>query len=119
MATVGDNLRRLRLQRGWTQAQLARRLGTTSSYAAQLERRVDTVSPKAITQIAKALRIEPGELLAGVITEYDRLRGAVEPTPTRGPVQSDVEAELLLKRWRRMDGTSRKILLELAERLEP
>lgn len=115
---MGDNVRRLRMERRWTQEQLARRLRATSSYVGQLER-TEELRPKAIERIAKAFNVNASELLAGVVTEYDRIRGASEPTPQRGELRRDEEAEQLLSRWNRMDAAGRKLLLDLADRLEP
>jgi len=84
VATFGENLKRLRLERGITQEALAERLKLkrqTTVSAWEKGRR--TPKPSTIKRIAAQVGCDPAELLEGVETDYDRLRGAVSPTPEK------------------------------------
>ncbi len=60
---VGRNIRHYRDARGWTQAELAERVGTGRIYVAQLEAGSKQCSLEMLERIAKALRVKPAELL--------------------------------------------------------
>ena len=53
---VGKNIRQRRLERGWTQIQLARMAGVTSVTVCNIERGRTTPSLKTVFAIAMALR---------------------------------------------------------------
>lgn len=77
MATFGDNLKRLRHRQGLTQEVLAARLKLKRpTPISLLEGPRKRAIPKASTikRYARALRVEPWELLEGVETEHDKLR---------------------------------------------
>jgi len=75
VATVGDNVRRIRTLRGLSQEEVARRLGyKRPSNATLIERRKALPKPQQIMRFAIALQCSPSELLQDVITPYDRLR---------------------------------------------
>lgn len=84
--TFAENLTRERARRGITQVQLAEWLGVKQAQISSWERGRRLPEADSIERIAAALsRVEPpclpATLLAGVLTDYDRLRGSVEPTP--------------------------------------
>jgi transcriptional regulator with XRE-family HTH domain len=58
------NLRRLRNTRRLTQEELAERAGISSRYVGAIERADVSASVTILGQIAEALTVEPGELLA-------------------------------------------------------
>ena len=60
---VGSKLKRLRLQRGLTQAELAKRSKLHRIYVAQIEGETKTPSLRALERIAKALRVKLTDLL--------------------------------------------------------
>lgn len=76
MASYGDRFRALRERAGLTQEQLVPRLKMARQGSiSNIERsRGSFPSPKTIRRHAKALNCRPSELLAGVETEYDRIR---------------------------------------------
>jgi len=53
----------LRLQKGWTQEELARRAELHRTYIGAIEREERNVSLVNVERIAKALRVDPKELL--------------------------------------------------------
>lgn len=81
--TFGDNLARERKRRGITQVQLAEWLAVKQAQVSAWEKGRRLPSAGSIERIAKALsRVTPcpaADLLAGVLTEYDRLRGSTVP----------------------------------------
>ena len=60
---LGTTLRRLREQRGLTQAELARRAKLHRIYVAQIEGQTKTPSLRALERIAKALKVKLTDLL--------------------------------------------------------
>ena len=60
---VGRNLRRLRNGKGWSQEELAFRAKVDRSYISQLETGVYSASVTMLGKLAKALGVEPAELL--------------------------------------------------------
>ena len=88
VATFGDNLKRERERRRITQIQFAEMLGVKQAQISSWEKGRRLPEPPSIQRIAAALSREgspcsPADLLAGVVTEYDVLRGAVAPTAER------------------------------------
>lgn len=58
MAGVGDRVRQVRLERDWTQEELAKKAGVAQSTIAELERKPNRGS-KEIVEIALALGVSP------------------------------------------------------------
>ncbi|SEP41569.1 Helix-turn-helix domain-containing protein [Rhodospirillales bacterium URHD0017] len=108
MTTLGERVKTERRAKGWSQAELARRV-TKAGYSitqggiAQIERRGDT-EPKSIVQLAQALGLSVnwlqsirGDKTAGVSADDDQLsmipsggrrgRGAAASSPPSGPRQ--------------------------------
>lgn len=56
-ANIGPNVRRLRLEWGWTQANLASRAGMTANTLARVERRVCSTSLPTAIRLATALHV--------------------------------------------------------------
>ena len=78
-ARFGQNLRALRDRAGLTQSGLAKRLGFTgSSTVSHWESGRMLPAPHTVTTLAAALRCSPADLLVGVVTPYDALRGLQE-----------------------------------------
>lgn len=61
---LARNLKRIRLERGLSQEELAHRAEIDRTYISALERRVYGASIDVLGRIAKALDVEPGALLA-------------------------------------------------------
>lgn len=60
---MGDNVRRLRERRGWTQDQLATRSDLHVTYISGIERGRRNVTIDVVARVADALKVRPGELL--------------------------------------------------------
>jgi XRE family transcriptional regulator, regulator of sulfur utilization len=63
---IGQKVRRYREQRGLSQEELAWKIGLSTSYMGQLERGERNLNVDKILKIAKALKVNPSELLKGV-----------------------------------------------------
>ena len=75
LRTFGENLRRFRLRRGYTQAELAHLIGLRRPAPVSLwETGTGLPRPETIIRMAAALECTPAELLLDVETPYDRLR---------------------------------------------
>lgn len=59
---LGQNIRKLRRQRGWSQEELADRLDTAQSLISQIERGAIDTSFAKVIQIARALEVGLPEL---------------------------------------------------------
>ncbi|MCZ7679788.1 MAG: helix-turn-helix domain-containing protein [Sandaracinaceae bacterium] len=62
-ALLARGMRRLREQRGWTQAQLAEAVGRHEQFISQLERQERAPGIETIDALAKAFGLAPWELL--------------------------------------------------------
>jgi transcriptional regulator with XRE-family HTH domain len=61
--TVAINVRRLRHGKGWTQEDLADRVGLSPRYVGQIERAQASMSITVLGRLADAFRIEAAELV--------------------------------------------------------
>jgi transcriptional regulator with XRE-family HTH domain len=61
--TVATNVRRFRNAKGWTQEELADRVGLSVRYVGQIERGQASMSITVLGRIASALKVEPTELV--------------------------------------------------------
>jgi len=65
-ARFGERLRQLRLRRGWTQVEMAERLGIDRSYISDMERGKKNVCLPTLEVIAQALGLSISQVLKGV-----------------------------------------------------
>ena len=63
---VAVRLRQARTAKGWTQEDLAERVGLSVRYIGQVERRQASPSVRVLGQLADALQMEPTELVRRV-----------------------------------------------------
>lgn len=61
--TLGLNVRRLRLARGWSQEDLGERANLSQVYISQVERAEQAATVDVIEALSKALKAHPVELL--------------------------------------------------------
>ena len=74
--SLGQRLAALRNDRGWTQQQLADRLGISRVAVSHLETDLNTPSERTIALLAGLFRLEPHDLVAGTsypVAKADRL----------------------------------------------
>lgn len=62
-ALVGRRIAHIRQARGWTQAELGRRLGLSQKWISSIERARTTPQLDTLAKIARALAVQPFELL--------------------------------------------------------
>jgi transcriptional regulator with XRE-family HTH domain len=60
---VGDKIRELRQQRGWSQDFLAKRVGVVQSAISQIERGTAGPTLKTLLEIAQVLEVAPSALI--------------------------------------------------------
>ena len=60
---LAKNIKKYRMKAGYSQINLGLKLGRSSDYIAQIERGFRTPTLKSLCNIAKALNVEPYELL--------------------------------------------------------
>jgi len=60
---LGDNVRKLRLDRGWSQEDYADRAGIHRTYVSDIERGARNPTITVVEKLAKPLGIQPGALL--------------------------------------------------------
>jgi len=61
---VAINVRRLRHDRGWTQEDLAERVGLSARYVGQIERAQASMTVSVLGRIAYAFKVDAAELVA-------------------------------------------------------
>ncbi len=70
--TFGQRVRRLRQERGWSQAQLGQRLGTHQKQISSYERSIHLPSAELLIRIAEMFGVSLDYLLAGSVTATQR-----------------------------------------------
>lgn len=97
--TFGANLKAARDRAGLTQEALAERLGFKRPTAISLWERSDHLpEPDTIDKLARAIGCAAADLMRGVITPYDVLRGSVEIAP-RPRTFASADLSPLDRRW--------------------
>lgn len=118
--SAGDALRLLRIERGYSQEQLARRAGFHNSYLSQIERGRERVTPAVLDQLAPQLElteIEYRSLYCCAVHEYLSASGwdaGFYERSIRGDYQIGENFGQTLRGWRRNEGLKG---YEIAERL--
>ena len=64
---LGDRIRALRLERGWTEEQLGAHAGVTTLDVGRIETGALDVSVDTLEKIATALDVSPADLLSGIL----------------------------------------------------
>ncbi len=65
MALNGRKIKLLRVEKGWSQTDLAREAGLSQPFVSHLERNAAAPSMPTIEKLAKVLDVDPGELFLG------------------------------------------------------
>jgi XRE family transcriptional regulator, fatty acid utilization regulator len=77
---VGRRIAELRTERGWTQGELAHRMGHTESYQSAVERGKFNLRLDTLTMFAQVLRVAPVDLLAEPSSRAKRSPGRPRKT---------------------------------------
>ena len=64
LVSLGDRIRKLRKKRGWTQVEMAERVGIDRSFLADVERGKRNLSILNLDLIAKGLKVTLSQLLS-------------------------------------------------------
>jgi transcriptional regulator with XRE-family HTH domain len=107
---VGKKLRALREAKGLSQGDIERRSGLLRSYISRVEGGYTAPSLSTLEKFAKALEVEPYQLL---------FQGVGRPSAPRVPEQVGVSkpAKRLVKLFESMSSTNRRLLLTMAMKL--
>lgn len=108
MMNVGENIKRLRIDAGLSQSQLAAMIGKTRSAISQYESGVILPRMGVIEDLARVFRVNKNAIINGV--EY-----AVVYLPDDESSTAAEERELL-DLFRKMDDSDRAVLLDTARR---
>jgi transcriptional regulator with XRE-family HTH domain len=76
LSYIGANVRRLRVERGWTQVELAKAAGLKERYVQILETGAANPTVKVLIDVAAALGVAPTDLFA---------EAKLEPRPAGNP----------------------------------
>ncbi|MBS1903352.1 MAG: helix-turn-helix transcriptional regulator [Bacteroidetes bacterium] len=69
--TIGENIRRIRNRKGWTQERLATRSGLSLNFIGNLERGNANVSADSLERIAKCLGVPAPQLVTDMVSPGD------------------------------------------------
>ena len=68
---IAKNIRKFRLEKGYTQEQMAEQLNVSCKFLSMIERGVSGVSITNLTNICKVLDIEPNSVFNGILNYTD------------------------------------------------
>jgi transcriptional regulator with XRE-family HTH domain len=107
---IGKRIRTLREAKGLSQGDIEKRSGLLRSYISRVEGGYTAPSLTTLEKFAKALGVEPYQLL---------FRGGGHPTAARIPPQANQPKSLrrLIKAFESMTTANRKLILTLASKL--
>jgi transcriptional regulator with XRE-family HTH domain len=107
---VGKRLRALRESKGLSQGDIERRSGLLRSYISRVEGGYTAPSLTTLEKFAKALEVEPYQLL---------FHGEGKPSAPRLPEQATLgrPARRLVKYFESMSTTNRRLLMQMAAKL--
>lgn len=113
--TFGAYIKRIRIHRGWSQRELAERIGTSRDYVSQWETGNRKWSPQYATAIADALGVKRSWLgsAAGRIVPDD---GDLPVSETVRTAERELPEEVFAL-WARMNAEDREIALTWLRRL--
>jgi transcriptional regulator with XRE-family HTH domain len=113
--TLGDKLKSLREQRGWTQSQAAERLGISSQVVSNYERDYRSPDKETLSRIAKVYNCSLDWLL-GVTDNPERID---DPSPSdKKDKPTDELTTIMFHKWDQLDERRRKQALKIIELLE-
>ena len=73
---LASNIKSYRAARGWSQAKLAEKTGTSTQYIGMIETKIKFPSSQMLHKLAKALRIDPAELFYKEIDPETAMKNA-------------------------------------------
>jgi len=104
------NLRKHRQARGWSQAKLAEKVGTSTQYIGTLEIKGKFPSSAMVHKLAAALGIDPTELFHKVTDPETALKNAQKAVlEDIGEAVNQLVADFFSERLQELDGGTREI----------
>src|SRR5690242_13786132 len=90
--SLGDRIAKHRTELGWTQAELAERVGISRVALSHIEARISTPGERTVALLAGVFKVEPHELVTG--TDYPAAKA--ERLPLVAARYTEVEHQLAL-----------------------
>jgi len=90
--SLGDRIAKYRTELGWTQAELAERVGISRVALSHIESRISTPGERTVALLAGVFKVEPHELVAA--TDYPAAKA--ERLPVVAARYTEVEHQLAL-----------------------
>jgi transcriptional regulator with XRE-family HTH domain len=100
---IGQNARRIRRAAGLSERMVARRVCRRDRFFNALELGTKLPKPVSLLMLARALEVEPGDLLAGVCDWYVRPLPPAAIPPAEEAAEQAARQERLLRLWGRGD----------------
>ena len=119
MSTVGDNILNMRKRLGWTQEELAKRMGYKSkSTINKIELGINDIPQSKIVKFADVLGTTPAHLMGWENTPNLNLQLFAEQQPSPDKVELNEGERLILDLYDRLPEDKKKILIEMAQVLK-
>ncbi len=116
MQEMGERIKELREGKGWTQVQLGVYAGVSHTTVSLAEAGQRTPNAETVVKLARALDVEPGELLAGVTPKKDHAPSLPEilEEERRDAALEDLPFEVLIELQKiykdRLDAVARALV---------
>jgi transcriptional regulator with XRE-family HTH domain len=117
--TFGANLKDERERLEISQETLAQRLGVRQAQVSAWEKGRRRPNAASVLRIAEALGCAPAELLTGVVTDLDALRGVVSTAPRTRTPRLTRDEKKLLREFRKMNEKGQRLAIDQVARLAP
>jgi transcriptional regulator with XRE-family HTH domain len=104
--SLGDRIAKHRTELGWTQAELAERVGISRVALSHLEAGISTAGERTVTLLAGVFKVEPHELVDG--TNYPAAKAERLPLVTARYTEVEHQLALLDARLEVTDGPARE-----------
>lgn len=117
MSKIGENVRRLRIARGLTQEELAKRVGYTSKTTInKIEQCVNDIPQSKILKFADALSTTPSVLMGWVNEEVDKKNDAIVDIVMK--LRKDDELLSMMKKISKLDADKRRAINSVLDTYE-
>ena len=96
---LGGKIKSLRLKRGLTQSELAKKTDVTASYISQLERNLISPSIDSLISLSNELQVDPGDFLSLDSADTSRLicrKSQQQPLALAGVKSNTIKCQLLI-----------------------
>ena len=106
---IGDNIKRFREERGWTQEELALKMGYSSkSTINKIEKNINDISQTKIEKFAQVFDCDPTELIT-----------SKSATSVSRDLDRERKADELYSRYEKLSPDDQKMFLMLLDKIQP